>query len=130
MENGYYDAVFAPAQAMFPLYFKYKPTGKDILVLQARRGRQLPQPRRHSIVPALRRRYSDRLTSKGYLNTAVWGNEHVRTAGASWSPAAIGYNDPFPARRRACGHRPVIGMASSRLQLIMRLKTPVNIRRA
>ena len=35
MENDYYDTTFVPAQAMFPLYFKYKPTGNDILVRRA-----------------------------------------------------------------------------------------------
>ncbi len=120
MENGYYDAVFAPAQAMFPLYFKYKPTGKDILVrkpdaaasFRSRDGIQLCLPCVGGI--------PDRLTSKGYLNTAVW--ETTATVqdgrGVLVSRAAIGYNDPISgAPARLAVTVTVIGMArSSRLQ--------------
>ncbi len=126
MENGYYDAVFAPAQAMFPLYFKYKPTGKDILVrkpdpaasFRSRDGIQLCLPCVGGI--------PDRLASKGYLNTAAWTTTAaVKDRRATLvSRAGIDYNDPVsgaPARLEVSVT--VIGAErSSRLQTDYEIK--------
>lgn len=35
IENDLYHAVFLPGHAMFPLYYTYKPSGKDVLVRKA-----------------------------------------------------------------------------------------------
>jgi hypothetical protein len=126
MENGYYDAIFVPAQAMFPLYFKNKQTGKDILVRKAdlassfrsRDGIQLCLPCVGGI--------PDRLASKGYLNTTTWETTtSVKKDQATLtSLATIDYNDPVSGTpTRLAITVTVIGTArSSRLQTDFTIK--------
>jgi hypothetical protein len=103
MENDYYDTTFVPAQAMFPLYFKYKPTGNDILVRRAdlatsfryRDGIQLCLPCVGGV--------PDRLAYKGYLDSTDWETTTSIKDGQGilTSRATIDYNDPVsgtPAR--------------------------------
>jgi len=120
MENAYYQAVFAPAQAMFPLYYEYKPSGKNILVrkpdvaasFRSRDGIQLCLPCVGGI--------PDRLASKGYLNTAVWETSAAVKDGLATLVArtAIAYNDPLSGAPARLGFSATVtGTAgSSRLQ--------------
>lgn len=120
IENDFYEAVFAPSQAMFPLYYKYKPTGKDVLVRKAdiassfasRDGIQLCLPCVGGV--------PERLPSKGYLNTAQWDTsvDKQKTKIELNSTAVIEYNDPVTIEkaRLRCGVKVTGISGSSRLQ--------------
>ncbi len=103
IENASYHAVFVPERAMFPLYYNFKPTGKDILVrkaevatsLRSRDGIQLCLPCVGGI--------KDRLATKGYLDTAVWDTQLTSDGKSAVLTArtTIDYADPLtdvPAR--------------------------------